>query len=297
MVNCKDSSFLPLETLEPFSELNVVDERKNQTVLRHSGDVKEDEGGYYVEDYYSQEKVENETARTFCKKKKTLISVDEVRKTVKNRLNLERTKKVSTPTVYSALNYTCPRCDKKFRKKSSLNAHLANHNNIRPYNCTLCTKTFTMQSDLNSHKKIHTSAHKCQLCLKTFTSKSKLQRHQLIHTNERPFHCKFTKCKKTFKYKPNLLAHEITVHSDTRMFTCDLCNKSYKYRSNLIDHKRTHEKPAFKCDICGVKYKWKVNLRRHVKKHVGFVCVCCNMDCGELNALLKHRKVCKSSEE
>lgn len=317
MVQYKESNFLPLETLETLNEqdmLNVVEQsyvRKNQTVLRHSGDLRE---GFYNEQvqknfYYPQESEAmplfegstydyNVTSESPKKKNnnKTLISVDEICKSVAVA-PLEKTIKVkSAPNKIPTKLYACSTCDKKFRNKSSLNVHTVRHTNIRPYACQLCPKSFAVQWELNSHQRIHSGVYKCQFCSKTFITQSRLQRHERTHTNQRPFACTFNDCLKRFADKRNLTAHELA-HSGVRDFVCDVCNKSYKTKCHLNDHKRAHEKASFKCDVCGALYKWKANLLMHMKKHEGYVCVCCKKDCGKLGALVKHRKLCESRKK
>lgn len=320
MVQYKD---LPLETLETLNEqdmLNVVGSsnfRNNQTVLRHSGDLRQGANNYYNDQLqknynYPTQNVESgcnienaifETAATYdynepSKKKcsKPLVSVDEICKSVKI-MNAEKVVKVKlVPKRNSEKLYCCSTCDKTFCKKTSLNVHVASHTNVRPYICQLCSRSFAVQWELSSHKKIHTGVHKCKFCLKTFTVLSKLQRHERTHTNERPFVCKFDNCNKSFSDKRNLTAHENT-HSGVRDFVCDVCNKSYKTRCHLNDHKRAHEQASFKCRICGVQYKWKANLLMHMKKHEGYVCVNCKKDCGKLSALVKHRKMCENRKK
>lgn len=318
MVQYKDTSFLPLETLETLNEqdmLNVVEQsyvRKNQTVLRHSGDLRE---GAYSEHaqkgyYYQQESVampvfesatyDYNAASDLNKNKKnnnkTLISVDEICKSVKIA-PLEKTKIKSAPNKVSSTKlYSCSTCNKKFKNKSSLNVHNAKHTNIRPYVCQFCQKSFAVQWELNSHQRLHTGIFKCQFCPKTFITQSRLQRHERTHTNQRPFACTFTACTKRFADKRNLTAHERT-HSGMRGFVCDVCNKSYKTKCHLNDHKRAHEKASFKCEVCGAVYKWRANLLMHMKKHEGYVCVCCKKDCGKLGALVKHRKLCEKRKK
>lgn len=330
MVQCKDNNFLPLETFETFNEqdvlLNVVEQsyvKKNQTVLRHSGDLRDSEQANYYNDqmhktYYCSTQnigsapvvstVENAifesttydynvtNASVRKKNDKILIPVDEICKSVKIAAVEKTTKLKSTQKKKSEKLHSCSICNKKFCKKTSLNVHMARHTNVRPYTCYLCSKSFAVQWELSSHQKIHTAAHKCQFCPKTFTVQSKLQRHERTHTNERPFTCTFDDCNKSFSDKRNLTAHEIT-HSGVRDFLCDVCNKSYKTRCHLNDHKRAHEKASFKCEICGAVYKWKANLLMHMKKHKGYLCLNCKKDCGKLSVLVKHRKLCENRKK
>lgn len=335
MVQYKESNFLPLETLESLNEqnmLNVVNDvdhscvrkkqevcQQNETVLRHSGDVRGTDSNYYSQQmqknyFYPSQNADCEPAvcSVFAasaydhsnivaesnkrKGSKRLISVDDVYKSVQTTVRgLDETVKTKLPDksldMCSLKLYSCLTCEKKFRKKSSLNVHMSTHTNIRPYICLICSKSFAVKWELTNHQKIHTGIHKCQYCPKAFAVKSKLYRHERIHTNERPFVCKVGICGKRFSDKRNLIAHEIT-HSDARDFVCDFCRKSYRTKSHLNDHKKAHEKASFKCELCNAEYKWKASLLMHMKKHKGYMCMSCGKDCEKLGALIKHRKLC-----
>lgn len=322
MVQYKDSNFLPLETLETLNEqdmLNVVGNieqsyvRKSQTVLRHSGDLRENSDGFYIQKdcYIPQQNIEKETIvntenSTFLnatynynesneigkkKNNKTLVSVEDICKSMKTTRFEKPAKNKSAQN--STKFYSCSDCDKKFCKKASLNIHMAGHKNIRPYTCQLCSKSFVAQWKLRMHQRWHTGIYTCQFCSKTFPVKSKLQRHERIHTNVRPFTCTVSDCNRSFSDKSNLIAHQLT-HTNVRSFVCDVCNKSYKTKCHLNDHKKAHDRAAFKCETCGVQYKWKANLLMHMKKHEGYICIYCKKNCGRLVALIKHRKICEN---
>lgn len=332
MVQYKESSFLPLETLESLNDqdmLNVVANvdhnfvrkkqdvyQQNQTVLRHSGDnyynQQMQKNYYYPPQCANSEQIAcnieptifetttydytNNASTTEPSKKKnnkTLVSVDAVCKSVK--VTIPQTVKVKPPT----------------------SAH--NKNPTKFYSCSICDKKFIKKASLNVHMSTHTNIrpYMCQTCSKSFTMQWELTGHQKIHTGVHK--CQF--CPKSFTVQSKLQRHERThtnerpftckvegcakrfsdkrnlisheaTHSGARDFVCDVCSKSYRTKSHLNDHKRAHEKAAFKCEQCGVEYKWKASLLMHMRKHRGYLCLCCGKDCEKLCALVKHRKVC-----
>lgn len=208
-----------------------------------------------------------------------------------SQLNQTLVKKVDS---IKQKTFSCPHCERKFKRRVTLNAHIAIiHTKIRPYTCVVCKKSFAIKSDLTNHLKIHTDLNKCTFCKRSFSVPSKLQRHLRTHTKDKPFFCDFKGCDKSFSDKCNLDGHR-SVHLDVFNFKCEECGKVFRRKSRLKQHEKTHSSPSelFVCEICSKGYKYKSTLVVHLKKHSGYFCSYCDKNCGGPVKLVKHKKVC-----
>jgi len=107
--------------------------------------------------------------------------------------------------------YECTVCEKRFRKKSSLNVHKTSHTGEKLYSCTQCGKCLATQSLLTAHISVHSSNYKCTECGKGFGASGWLRMHcRRNHSGERPFAC--TVCSKLFTTITELTMHS-RVHS------------------------------------------------------------------------------------
>ncbi|KAK9505608.1 hypothetical protein O3M35_009620 [Rhynocoris fuscipes] len=173
----------------------------------------------------------------------------------------ERLEKISNDKK----SYECEICNRKFKRRTRLNSHMARHTESRPYKCKQCDKSFVMKWELNFHDRVHSRTYACPLCSKVFGSKSKLSRHGRVHSGERPYPC--PECGKAFGEKRNLDNHART-HSGARPYSCQLCGKSFSVRSHMVDHLNVHKRtPRFQCPSCAKSFKWKTNYNRHIRIH------------------------------
>ncbi|NWW76577.1 ZFAT protein, partial [Climacteris rufus] len=190
--------------------------------------------------------------------------------------------------------FTCEYCNKVFKFKHSLQAHLRIHTKEKPYKCSYCSYASAIKANLNVHLRKHTGEKfSCDYCTFTCLSKGHLKVHiERVHEKIKQ-HCRF--CKKKYSDVKNLIKHIKETHDlqdkkvkdvfdELRLMTregkrqllydCHICERKFKNELDRDRHMLVHgdERP-FACELCGhgaTKYQ---ALEVHVRKHP-FVYVC-----------------------
>ncbi|XP_044739025.1 zinc finger protein OZF-like [Chrysoperla carnea] len=201
--------------------------------------------------------------------------------------------------------YKCELCDKKYKRVSSLKAHVSsahcneprtkikrNPDQEKTHLCNHCGKTFLTKLRLIEHIRLHTGEKpiRCTICNKSFTHASMLSSHRKIHTGEKPYSCKY--CGTAFRLKVALKMHE-AIHTGAKPFECNICGQKFRQSSHVTRHKRTHtgEKP-FKCFVCDRQFAEAGNLTVHMRKHTGetpYVCTICYRGFYDSSSLKRHK--------
>ena len=102
--------------------------------------------------------------------------------------------------------------------------------------------------------------HMCEICWQYFPRPSILLEHERSHTGQRPYHCTFYNCNKTYARKEYLTSHAKT-HQSERDYQCTelltgshdtACGKAFHRKSDLTRHTRrvhgiTHDQSTLSC--------------------------------------------------
>ncbi|XP_030014418.1 zinc finger protein ZFAT isoform X3 [Sphaeramia orbicularis] len=204
-------------------------------------------------------------------------------------------KQVAASLLQSQLKiFTCEFCNKIFKFRHSLIAHLRTHTQEKPFQCPHCDYASTIKANLNVHLRKHTGEKfSCQHCSFNCLSPGHLKVHiERVHLKVKQ-HCSF--CQKKYSDVKNLLKHMEKQHNlkdpavnqsyqqlrlKTRqgfrqlLYHCPTCNRRFKNRLERERHLLVHgpQRP-FACLLCDYAATNVTALTTHVSKHF-FLYVC-----------------------
>uniref|UniRef100_A0A8C7JCT7 Zinc finger and AT-hook domain containing n=1 Tax=Oncorhynchus kisutch TaxID=8019 RepID=A0A8C7JCT7_ONCKI len=180
--------------------------------------------------------------------------------------------------------FTCEYCNKVFKFRHSLQAHLRTHTNEKPFKCPHCDYASAIKANLSVHLRKHTGEKfSCEHCSFQCLSKGHLKVHvERVHHKIKQ-HCLF--CKKKYSDVKNLLKHMRESH--------DLEDKKVKdsYHEYSLQTREGKRQLLYDCQICDRKFKNELDRDRHMMVHGSerpFGCELCDHGCTKFQALQAH---------
>ncbi|XP_043951189.2 zinc finger protein 629 isoform X2 [Drosophila biarmipes] len=180
------------------------------------------------------------------------------------------------------LTLECSICRRGFYKSALLEAHMKQHEGLKPYTCVHCAKSYARANLLDTHlrERHHNpsarATYPCPNCNKVYTADRSLKyhskrAHQVTHrpdTSDSLHICE--QCGKSFVRRALLTRHKrIHGNEEYRKYSCDFCDHRFYTKENMVDHtqRRHGNKTLLRCRKCGRIFRSSSTLSTHLKKH------------------------------
>ncbi|XP_035713491.1 oocyte zinc finger protein XlCOF26 isoform X2 [Folsomia candida] len=178
-----------------------------------------------------------------------------------------------TDHAENPVRFPCTLCEKDFKTRHHLEAHIPTHTTEKPYNCAICGRSFAQKWTMKSHEMTHVEKStrerlQCHGCPQTFLYKITLQRHiRRVHENQKNYPCAV--CAKRFTSSYHLNRHVEAVHAtnEDKIHSCDKCEHKSHSKANLAYHKLRHNAERHRCYFCPKKFLTFCQLVRHCRVH------------------------------
>lgn len=138
--------------------------------------------------------------------------------------------------------FACHLCELTFGERSKLQTHLQTHvsgkSRTKMFPCTLCQSKFKSENYRQQHIKMHLLGNQftCDACGDKFKHRASLKHHVMRwHTRNKRYACK--KCPVKFFVPSDLHRHSLT-HVEKAGYQCESCKKTFKQKRYLIAHQR-----------------------------------------------------------
>ena len=141
----------------------------------------------------------------------------------------------------------CKYCGKVLVRIGAWENHLRIFHNIENehsgesgeiFSCEKCDKQFKSKSSLKYHEKLHDGKiYTCEKCNKEFNHPGTLRNHVLIHEDKK-YIC--DKCGKGFRTNFHLIMHDNQTHRKARSWMCKDCGKAFARCATYREHMRSH---------------------------------------------------------
>lgn len=205
------------------------------------------------------------------------------------------------------LQYKCPKCDRFYSSKRSLDRHTSTHDD-KEFKCDNCDKQFFCLDKLNKHFNLHKTKEKpepvfCRICNKSFRKTDTMVRHLNAHKRANPKEVfsilKEIRDKRKLEDNPEfseMSLHimvnkdEVTVHDEKSPSEKDGTTRELRKRNVKIEHRDSLNSDSsndkfksfddtllFDCRYCNKRFTNEKSLQRHQSVHKKFVCNVCNM--------------------
>ncbi|CAL8099537.1 unnamed protein product [Orchesella dallaii] len=187
----------------------------------------------------------------------------------------------------STMQYPCPTCGLKFKRKFEMLIHKQKMHRIIRTNyiskvkalsrteamCHVCGEVFASRDTLQIHKKqkhkVRKTRLECPICFKPVIGEASLENH--------------------------INAHETNTLKDVVIFPCEVCGKNFYREYRLAMHIKYFHEGKFPCFVCNSKCSSAKCLRSHLETHEtekkSFFCTLCFRGFTNHQYYYIHRKV------